>query len=123
MSAPLILMKTLRFHGGKGDILYLNRMNLYRQHLRYVPKLTRTEISAELDAQSYFPVGRNYLNGDILKKMTELEKLGAFIGNIYINPSKEIAFRAFITKPIWYIAKGKKIALWTNESEVQWIGK
>ena len=55
--------------------------------------------------------------------MADLEELGAEISNICINPAKEIAFRAFITKPIWYIGHGKKVSIWTNESEVQWIGK
>jgi hypothetical protein len=98
-------------------------MKLYEQHHGYVPKLTRSEISAQLDARSYAPVGRKYLNSNILNKMADLEALGAEISNISINPAKEIAFRAFITKPIWYIGHGKKVSIWTNESEVQWIGK
>ena len=55
--------------------------------------------------------------------MAELEELGAEIGNIYINPDKEIAFRSVITKPIWYIGQGSRVGIWTNESEVQWIGR
>ena len=109
--------------GGKRDILYLNLMKLYERHNSYVPKLTRSEISEQLDSNSYAPVGRKFLNTNILNKMAELEDLGADIGNIYINPAKEIAFRAFITKPIWYIGQGNKVSIWTNESEVQWIGK
>ena len=98
-------------------------MKLYDRHNSYVPKLSRSEISTQLDAKSYAPVGRKYLNSSILNKMADLEELGAEISNICINPAKEIAFRAFITKPIWYIGQGKKVSIWTNESEVQWIGK
>ena len=103
--------------------MYFKLMKLYDQHHSYVPKLTRSEISAQLDAKSYAPVGRKYLNANILNKMADLEALGAEISNISINPAKEIAFRAFITTPIWYIGQGKKVSIWTNESEVQWIGK
>ena len=98
-------------------------MKLYEQHHNYMPKLSRSEISDQLDEHSYAPVGRKYLNANILDKMAELEELGAEIGNIYINPDKEVAFRAFITKPVWYIGQGSNVGIWTNESEVQWIGK
>ena len=98
-------------------------MKLYQQHQNYSPKLSRTEISVRLDANKYAPVGRKYLNANIRSKMTDLEAQGADIGNIYINPGKEIIFRAFITKPIWYIGQGSSIGVWTNESEVQWIGR
>ena len=98
-------------------------MNLYQQHPNYKPKLSRAEISDWLAANKYTPVGRKYLNANILDKLAELEEKGADIGNIYINPAKEIAFRSFITKPIWYIAKGNDVSVWTNESEVQWIGR
>jgi hypothetical protein len=108
---------------GKWDILYINRMKLYRRHPRYITQLTRSEISAHLDANKYAPVGRKYLNANILTKMAELEKHGAYIGNIYINSDKEVTFRAYITKPIWYIGQGDELAIWTNESEVQWIGR
>ena len=108
---------------GKWDILYINRMKLYRQHPRYIARLTRLEISAHLDTSNYAPVGRKYLNSNMLTNMAELEKLGADIGNIYINPDKEIVFRAYITKPIWYMGHGDDIAIWTNESDVEWIGR
>jgi len=98
-------------------------MKLYQQHPRYITKLTRVEISTQLDTNNYNPVGRKYLNANIIAKMADMEELGADIGNIYINPAREIAFRAYITKPIWYICQGDEIAIWTNESEVEWIGK
>jgi hypothetical protein len=98
-------------------------MKLYQQHRSFVPKLSRTEISEQLDEYSYTPVGREYLNNNIKKKMFEFEAQGAGISNIYINPDKEIAFRVFITKPIWYIGEGSTVGIWTNESEVQWIGR
>lgn len=98
-------------------------MKLYQQHLSYIPKLSRTEISTALDTNGFAPVGRKYLNANIHNKMTELEALGANISNIYINPAREIIFRAFITKPIWYRCHGQTISIWTNESEVQWIGR
>ena len=98
-------------------------MKLYEQHQKYVPKLSRSEISEHLEIDCYTPVGRKYLNVHIQDKLAELEELGADIANIYINPDKEIVFRAFITKPIWYIGKGSNIGIWTNDREVQWIGK
>ena len=98
-------------------------MKLYKQHQCYMPKLSRSEISEQLDSNSFTPVGRKYLNVYILNKMAELEALGADIRNIYINPAREIIFRAFITKPIWYRCEDKDIAIWTNESDVQWIGR
>ena len=85
--------------------------------------MSRSEISEKLEKNSYTPAGRKYLNANIRSKMTELEDQGADIGSIYINPSKEIVFRAFLTKPIWYIGQGGSIGVWTNESEVQWIGR
>jgi hypothetical protein len=88
-----------------------------------MPKLSRTEISEQLDSNSFTPAGRKYLNYYILDKMVELEALGANISNIYINSAKEIIFRAFITKPIWYRCLGQDVAIWTNESDVQWIGR
>ena len=98
-------------------------MKLYEQHQNYAPELSRSEISEQLAENGYTPVGRKYLNANILNKMAELEELGAEIGNIYINPDKEVAFRSFITKPIWYIGQGSRVGIWTNESEVQWIGR
>jgi hypothetical protein len=98
-------------------------MKLYQQHQNYTPKLSRTEISVQIDANKYTPVGRKYLNTEIKNKMAELEDQGADIGNIYINPNKEIIFRSFITKPIWYKGRSNNISIWTNESEVQWIGR
>lgn len=98
-------------------------MKLYQRHPSYITKLTRVEISAQLDTNNYKPVGRKYLNANIIAKMVELEELGADIGNIYINSDREIAFRVYITKPVWYIGQGDEIAIWTNESEVEWIGK
>ena len=72
-------------------------MKLYEQHHGYVPKLTRSEISAQLDAKSYAPVGRKYLNSNILNKMADLEELGAEISNISINStSHSISSHHFI---------------------------
>jgi hypothetical protein len=88
-----------------------------------MPKLSRSEISEQLDSNSFTPVGRKYLNVYILDKMAELEALDANISNIYINSAKEIIFRAFISKPIWYRCLGQEVAIWTNESDVQWIGR
>lgn len=98
-------------------------MKLYKQHQNYTPNLTREEISAYLEVNKYALVGRKYLNASILNKMAELEELGADIGNIYLNPAKEIVFRAFLTKPIWYIGQGREVAILTNESDVVWIGR
>lgn len=98
-------------------------MKLYKQHQCYMPKLSRTEISELLDSNGFTPVGRKYLNVDILNKITQLEALGAYISNIYINSAREIIFRAFITRPIWYRCLGQEVAIWTNESDVQWIGR
>jgi len=109
--------------GNTWDISYLNLMKLYQQHQSYTPKLSRTEISLQLEANNYAPVGRKYLNNKIRSKMSDLEDQGADISYIYINPNKEIIFRSFITKPIWYKGQSNNISVWTNESEVQWIGR
>ena len=98
-------------------------MKLYKQHHLYVPKLSRTEISEQLDVHGFTSVGRKFLKANILDKIAELEAMGADISNIYINPAKEIIFRAFITKPIWYRCQSEDVSIWTNESDVQWIGR
>ena len=98
-------------------------MKLYKQHHLYMPELSRTEISEQLDGHGFASVGRKFLNAIFLNKIADLEDMGANISNIYINSAREIIFRAFITKPIWYRCQGKEVAIWTNESEVQWIGK
>jgi hypothetical protein len=98
-------------------------MKLYKQHQCYMPELSRTEISEQLVGNSFTPAGRKYLNVNIRNKMIDLEAQGADISSIYLNPKREIIFRSFITKPIWYRCHGQEVAIWTNESDVQWIGR
>ena len=85
--------------------------------------MSRPEIGVYLDREGYQPVGRRYLKEFIHDKMIELEELGTDIGDIYMNKDKQVMFRTFLVKPIWFESVDEKINIFAYEPDVRWIGR
>ena len=85
--------------------------------------MSRPEIGLYPDRKGYSAVGRKYLKPFIQEKMIELEELGADIGDIYMNHHKQVMFRTFLNKPIWFQSIDEKINIFVYETDVRWISR